>query len=252
VPKSLLATLPVLALLVGCGGPAPLGQSAQAVNTKCDFDGAGGDCHVPICKPHCLHRQCGDDGCGDTCGDCAGGTTCNNAGQCQCVISDSPILACDGAVFPAPRCWDNTKVPTDLWNGRTGILVYYYSPDTAFLPKTDPKYRSRVEVFGVDYANNTIVFNVFDDTANVWPSPGKLQAMAGTSPQCQRQVTPTVTLGMVSAGDPPGDPPQLPPGIPKYGTPLQCYDYSKIVSDALARVPVELTTLACPGPPANG
>ncbi len=51
--------------------------------------GAGADGGAPdaepspdeICQPQCLHKQCGDDGCGGSCGGCAPGATCL-AGQC--------------------------------------------------------------------------------------------------------------------------------------------------------------------------
>ncbi len=36
------------------------------------------------CVPGCEGRECGDDGCGDTCGTCPGGRTCNEAtGRCE-------------------------------------------------------------------------------------------------------------------------------------------------------------------------
>ena len=34
------------------------------------------------CTPSCAGKQCGDDGCGGSCGTCAGGETCDAAGQC--------------------------------------------------------------------------------------------------------------------------------------------------------------------------
>lgn len=34
------------------------------------------------CVPHCAGKQCGDDGCGGTCGDCPGGAICTKYGQC--------------------------------------------------------------------------------------------------------------------------------------------------------------------------
>jgi hypothetical protein len=32
----------------------------------------------------CLNKQCGDDGCGNSCGACLGGATCDASGSCQC------------------------------------------------------------------------------------------------------------------------------------------------------------------------
>ena len=36
------------------------------------------------CQPNCSGRQCGDDGCGGSCGTCASLHTCNSSGQCVC------------------------------------------------------------------------------------------------------------------------------------------------------------------------
>lgn len=36
----------------------------------------------PVCVPDCSEKQCGDDGCGNTCGSCTESKTCNNSGQC--------------------------------------------------------------------------------------------------------------------------------------------------------------------------
>jgi hypothetical protein len=39
----------------------------------------------PACEPDCDRRQCGDDGCGGSCGTCPAGTACAPAGICVCV-----------------------------------------------------------------------------------------------------------------------------------------------------------------------
>ncbi|MBI5533978.1 MAG: hypothetical protein HY898_14750 [Deltaproteobacteria bacterium] len=36
----------------------------------------------PTCTIDCVNKQCGDDLCGGSCGDCSGGLTCNASGQC--------------------------------------------------------------------------------------------------------------------------------------------------------------------------
>lgn len=44
-----------------------------------------GSCKLPQCpqcQPICSEKQCGGDGCGGTCGDCAQGEVCNS-GQCE-------------------------------------------------------------------------------------------------------------------------------------------------------------------------
>lgn len=36
------------------------------------------------CEPDCSGRECGDNGCGGSCGSCSGDPTCNASGQCVC------------------------------------------------------------------------------------------------------------------------------------------------------------------------
>ena len=38
-----------------------------------------------ICVPQCNGKECGDDGCGGTCGTCADGSGCLDTGQCICI-----------------------------------------------------------------------------------------------------------------------------------------------------------------------
>lgn len=51
------------------------------------------------CEPDCNGKQCGDDGCGGTCGGCTGGTTCVGS-QCQadCENCTPGQIGCDGNV----------------------------------------------------------------------------------------------------------------------------------------------------------
>jgi hypothetical protein len=65
---------------------------------QCGDDGCGGSCGsctAPgsscnasgqcVCTPNCNGKQCGDDGCGGSCGSCTmPGTSCNASGQCVC------------------------------------------------------------------------------------------------------------------------------------------------------------------------
>ncbi len=44
-----------------------------------------GDGEYQSCTPQCQERECGDDGCGGSCGNCAGGSSCNSAGSCEAV-----------------------------------------------------------------------------------------------------------------------------------------------------------------------
>ena len=71
---------------------------------QCGDDGCGGSCGtcpsgkicqnyqcVDICVPDCSGKECGDDGCGGSCGTCPSGKTCQNY---QCV--DTCVPECSG------------------------------------------------------------------------------------------------------------------------------------------------------------
>lgn len=63
------------------------------------------------CVPACAGHTCGDDGCGGSCGTCAGTQTCG-AGQCLC---DEPCGDCLGHTWDADR--DNVCDAVDLCLG---------------------------------------------------------------------------------------------------------------------------------------
>jgi hypothetical protein len=52
---------------------------------------------VQGCAPTCGARTCGDDGCGGTCGACAGDTICDATGQCVARSADCGDQTCDAA-----------------------------------------------------------------------------------------------------------------------------------------------------------
>ena len=75
--------------------PCPLGCT----------DGACVSCH-----PDCLGKDCGDDGCGGSCGTCPTGKDCTDQGLCadaQCACTTGPC--CDGCQFlgDAAKCQEN-------------------------------------------------------------------------------------------------------------------------------------------------
>ena len=61
-------------LCVACGGPHPCAQPHVCVDGQC-------------CLPDCDAKECGDDGCGGTCGTCPDGKSCDT-GQCTVVCGD--------------------------------------------------------------------------------------------------------------------------------------------------------------------
>ena len=71
----------------------------QCEGMECGDDGCGtscGACEAPevcspegacVCVPECAARDCGPDGCGGSCGECPGLGVCSQDGQCLCEAS---------------------------------------------------------------------------------------------------------------------------------------------------------------------
>jgi len=107
----------VLSSAAGCSGKSdqagPGPDTPQAPRTDCWGESSSQDGCAPnpqpdasdvsdvsdVCLPACDGQECGDDGCGGTCGQCPLPTQCN-AGQCVEV-----------------ECWDGNDVPWDGCNG---------------------------------------------------------------------------------------------------------------------------------------
>ncbi|MBI5610249.1 MAG: hypothetical protein HY902_15335, partial [Deltaproteobacteria bacterium] len=74
-----------------CGGTAPSGCACTADCAK------KGNCCVDVgncaCLPECKDKQCGDDGCGGTCGDCAPGSACSSG---KCLTPVCTDATCNG------------------------------------------------------------------------------------------------------------------------------------------------------------
>ncbi|PKN55582.1 MAG: hypothetical protein CVU56_20565 [Deltaproteobacteria bacterium HGW-Deltaproteobacteria-14] len=83
--------------LTGCQGYGDATTcTPSCAGKQCGDNGCGGTCGtcsgttscnaagqcVGGCTPSCAGKQCGDNGCGGTCGTCTGATTCNPSGQC--------------------------------------------------------------------------------------------------------------------------------------------------------------------------
>jgi hypothetical protein len=62
----------------GCDGQT-YGNACQAAQAGVSIQSLG---VCPPCVPDCTGRQCGDDGCGGSCGTCPEGSICDGAGQC--------------------------------------------------------------------------------------------------------------------------------------------------------------------------
>jgi hypothetical protein len=110
------ATLLVATLwtLAGCGSEhrdADPECEPACEGRQCGDDGCGGTCGTcpdsevcsaeflcePAgCSPTCQGRECGDDGCGGTCGACAEGQACSAAGRCEAACTPSCEGRCCG------------------------------------------------------------------------------------------------------------------------------------------------------------
>lgn len=75
-----------------CKGKLPDG--AACPGGTCQAGNCVSTTSPPICTPSCTGRDCGDDGCGQSCGACSGGLACQN-GQCVLTCADG-LTACDG------------------------------------------------------------------------------------------------------------------------------------------------------------
>ncbi|MCB9506628.1 MAG: hypothetical protein H6697_03045 [Myxococcales bacterium] len=117
--KSVLFALGAL-LLAACGDDAVVTPEDTGSDTS-GGDADAGVLDVPIsdtpdvvCTPQCDNRECGDDGCGGTCGTCEGGTECE-LGQCVApeVGDCADILTC----VNTNQCQDQACLNTCLQTG---------------------------------------------------------------------------------------------------------------------------------------
>ena len=61
-----------------------------------------GKCEV-VCQPFCEGKDCGDDGCGGSCGDCDAGMACSAAGKCEGACAGK-VCGPDGAGGSCGEC----------------------------------------------------------------------------------------------------------------------------------------------------
>ena len=89
----------------------PACTSSEGVAFECGRDGCGGSCGecaegeacfygaCEACEPDCEGRSCGSDGCGGSCGECPDGQDCTYEGQCETCVPD-----CEGAECGSDGC----------------------------------------------------------------------------------------------------------------------------------------------------
>ena len=91
----------------GCGGDCgecPTGQVCDASGMcGCEFEmcgeaccADGEDCLADVCcAPDCEGKDCGDDGCGGSCGKCPENTECGGNGLCECLYDECAEACCE-------------------------------------------------------------------------------------------------------------------------------------------------------------
>ena len=93
----------------GCGGTCgDCGEfgACKADNTcLCEYQKCQGSCcgdgeaclNSGCCQPDCEAKQCGDDGCGGSCGECEALQACGEAGLCECLFEECAGECCPNA-----------------------------------------------------------------------------------------------------------------------------------------------------------
>jgi formylglycine-generating enzyme required for sulfatase activity len=91
----------------GCGGTCwacgDLEACSEAGVCECLFADCAGICCLEdalcvegaCCTPYCGGKECGDDGCTGSCGQCEFLETCSEEGTCQCLFTDCAGICCD-------------------------------------------------------------------------------------------------------------------------------------------------------------
>jgi hypothetical protein len=100
----------------------------QEVFIIVDADSAGGDytLDVTTCAPNCSGKQCGSDGCGGVCGECAklSAYNCSTAGTCLCVADCKQKTCGDNGCGGSCGSCDGGKVCDDgIAGGFTGQCI---------------------------------------------------------------------------------------------------------------------------------
>ena len=72
--------------------------------------------HEYACNPDCAGKDCGSDGCGGSCGQCAGGQQCSANGACDCVANQSQQCQ-GGKLFWLDSCGNPGDLVDDCNDG---------------------------------------------------------------------------------------------------------------------------------------
>ena len=100
--------------------PAPAPCQPSCTGVECGDDGCGGSCGscpeaAPFCSgglcatscvPQCSGRECGDDGCGGSCGLCGADLSCSGDGICVSLCGDGLCASSESCATCASDCGD--------------------------------------------------------------------------------------------------------------------------------------------------
>ena len=123
-------------------------------NKECGDDGCGGSCGdclpnaecvdgtCDVCVPFdCTERECGEDGCGGSCGDCPEGEKCSDEGACFtfCPVEDLGNQTGDAVGSGSTQGRDDDFSPSCLNSSDAGDMTYLWqAPETGtFVFDTD-------------------------------------------------------------------------------------------------------------------
>ncbi len=115
----------------GCGG-----------SVDCDGCGAGKNCNNGVCEsicvPDCEGKQCGEDGCGGSCGVCEDGESCHFNGHCIVLNSLVAYYNFEGNADDVSGNGNNgINYGADFVNGKSGQSASFEEFDSIFVSYDD-------------------------------------------------------------------------------------------------------------------
>lgn len=146
-----------------CQGGACVVCAPSCTDRECGDDGCGGSCGecnefpnsacgadgLCVCELSCEGQECGLDGCGGGCGGCLSGEACNEAGTCE---ADVTIIGCsdgsrEGFIDPSVSpCWPLAGAPGTSRESTRKRRLAHESRETPAPIPTEPAATSRTFV----------------------------------------------------------------------------------------------------------
>ena len=106
---------------------------ACTIDPECEGDSVGCVDGVCVCFPQCTGKECGDDGCGGSCGECGAGWQCDGDQQCfdPCVgkeCGDDGYGGSCGACGAEEVCTDYSCEYPETWTDSKSGLIWQVEP----------------------------------------------------------------------------------------------------------------------------